>query len=115
MKKTHLFARVILTGSLLAAFQATAGPMSSGLAHTEDVARRAAASRGATLYVAAANHSCAAGAAMALRSHKDVEGVVADGSQLEVRLRDAGARKTADRDVAAAVADACDASGKLAR
>lgn len=115
MKKTRFLAPAVLAGSLLAALPATAGPMSSGLAHTEDVARRAAAARQATIRVAAANESCAAGAATALRSHKDVEGVAANGSELEVRLRAPAARKATDREVAAAIAQACDTSPGLVR
>jgi len=107
MKKNHVLAGVVLAAAQLATLPAAAGPMSSGLAHTEDVARRAAAARATTFQVAAANGSCAAGAAAALQSHKDVQGVAANGSTLEVRLRDPAARATADREVAAAVAQAC--------
>lgn len=77
---------VMLSASLAAA-SALAGPAGSGLAHTEDVARKAAAKRAETVRLVTPSRDCVPAAVAALRQHDAVRGVMVEASDLSIQVR----------------------------
>lgn len=77
----------VVAVAFFAATAAQAGPAGSGLAHTEEVARRAAAERVATVRLAPPSRECVPAAVTALRGHEAVRDVKVEGSDLSIKVR----------------------------
>jgi len=92
--------------ALMAATAAQAGPVGSGLALTEEVARKAAAERLETVRLEPPSRDCVPAVVAALRRHEAVKGMMIEASDLSITVRTSAATAKGG-DLQALVAKAC--------
>jgi hypothetical protein len=101
MKSLFLGTAVVL----LSGASAMAGPVGSGLSHTEDVARRGAAQR--TITVAQADPACARHAASIIKVRDGVASAKAQGEGVRVVFHSNAHASQQEAEVRAVVAETC--------
>lgn len=102
MNMRHIAGLALAMSACVSVSSAVAGPAGSGLAHTEDVARRAAAAKLETVHLTAPSH-CVPSVVTALRQHDAVKDVtVASGDQTIKVRTDAVTAKGGDLQTLAA-------------
>lgn len=92
--------------SLAAAAAAQAGPVGSGLALTEEVARKTAAQRLETVRLTPPSRDCVPAVVAALRRHDAVKGMMIEASDLSITVR-TNASTAKGGDLQALVAKTC--------
>jgi|GEM_PF-3514248 len=107
MNIRHMTGLAVALGATLAAASAFAGPAGSGLAHTEEVARKAAAAKRAeTVRLVTPSRDCVPAAVAALRGHGAVKNVVVEASDLSIQVH-TDASTARGGDLQTLVAKAC--------
>jgi hypothetical protein len=104
MKSVFLGAAAVL----LSAVPAFAGPVGSGLSHTEEVARRAASQR--TITVAQSDQACARQAAQRVKAHDGVAWAKARPGEVLIAFRSNDHAARQEVEVRATVAETCRAA-----